>query len=146
MTPIPMYQEELQHSWLILHEGQFKMRCITSQEPKFCILGCHLPPHILKKVAHVVSKRPEENPYDTLKREVLARTSNSKKAQFRQLTSYSDLDNKRPSDVLHQMQELARNLDMEVQTLYRFWSAALPRNLKAVIAPQFMDTPLNPTT
>ena len=56
--------------------------------------------------------------------------------------SYSDRDNRRPSDVLHQMQELAQNLDMEEQTLYRFWSAALPRNIKAVLALQPMDTPL----
>ena len=56
--------------------------------------------------------------------------------------SYSDWDNQRPSDVLYQMQELARNLDMEEQTLYRFWSAALPRSIKAVLALQPMDTPL----
>ena len=143
MTPIPMFQEELQHSWFTLLEGQFKMRRITSQESKFYILGCHLPPHILKKVAHVVSKMPKENPYDILKQEVLARTSNSKEAQFRQLMSYSDRDNQRPSDVLHQMQELAQNLDMEEQTLYRFWSAALPRNVKTVLALQPKDTPLS---
>ena len=47
-----------------------------------------------------------------------------------------------PSDVLHQMQELAQNLDIEEQTLYRFWSAALPRNIKADPALQPMDTPL----
>ena len=118
------------------------MRCITSQESKFFIPGCHLLPHILKKVAHVVAKMPKENPYDTLKREVLACTSNSKEAQFRQVMSYSDRDSQRPSDVLHQMQELARNLDMEEQTLYCFWSAALPRSIKAVLALQPVDTPL----
>ena len=63
-----------QHSRFTLFEGQFKIRRITSQESKFYIIGCHLPPHILKKVAHVVSKMSKENPYDTLKREVLART------------------------------------------------------------------------
>ena len=31
---------------------------------------------------------------------------------------------------------------MEEQTLYRFWSAALPRNVKAVLALQPVDTPL----
>ena len=84
----------------------------------------------------------KENPFDTLKREVLARTSNSKEAQLRQLMSYSDWDNQRPSDVLYQMQELAQNLDLEEQTLYRFWSAAWPRNIKDVPALQPMDTPL----
>ena len=108
MTPIPMYQEELQHSWFTLLEGLFKMRRITSQESKFYILGCHLPLHILKKVAHVISKMPKENPNDTFKWEILARTSNSKEAQIRQLMSYSDRDNQTPSDVLHQMQELAK--------------------------------------
>ena len=107
MTPIPMCQKELQHSWFTLPEDQFKMRPITSHETKFYILGCHLPPHILKKVAHVVGKMSKENPYDNLKREVLARTSNSKEAQLRQLMSYSHWDNQRPSDVLHKMQELA---------------------------------------
>ena len=47
-----------------------------------------------------------------------------------------------PSDGLHQMQELAQNLDLEEQTLYRFWSAAWPRNIKAVPALQPMHTPL----
>ena len=84
----------------------------------------------------------KENPYDTIKREVLARTSNSKEAQLHQLMSYSHWDNQRPSDVPYQMQELAQNLDIEEQTLYRFWSAALPRNIKAVLALQPMDTPL----
>ena len=56
--------------------------------------------------------------------------------------SYSDWDNQRPSDVLYQMQELAQNLDLEEQTLYRSWFAALPRNIKAVPALQPMDTPL----
>ena len=78
ITPIPMCQEELQHSWFTMLEGQFKMRRITYHETKFYILGCHLPPHILKKVAHVVGNMSKENPYDTLKREILARTSNSK--------------------------------------------------------------------
>ena len=32
---------------------------------------------------------------------------------------------------------------MEEQTLYRFWSAALPRNVKAVLALQPKDIPLN---
>ena len=77
VTPISMYQEELQHSRFNLLEGQFKMRRITSQESKFYILGCHLPPHILKKVAHVVGEMPKENPFDNFKRELLARTSNS---------------------------------------------------------------------
>ena len=47
-----------------------------------------------------------------------------------------------PSDGLHQMQELAQNLDLEEQTLYRSWFAALPRNIKADPALQPMDTPL----
>ena len=38
------------------------------------------------------------------------------------------------------MQELAQNLDMEEQSLYRFWSAAWPRNIKAALALQLMDT------
>ena len=84
----------------------------------------------------------KENPYDNLKREVLARTSNSKEAQLRQLMSYSHWDNQRPSDVLHQMQELEQNLDIEEQTLYHFWSADLPRNIKIDPALQPMDTPL----
>ena len=39
------------------------------------------------------------------------------------------------------MQEMMHNLDMGEQTLYRFWSAALPRNIKAVLPTQPKDTP-----
>ena len=76
---------------------------------------------------------PKENPCDTL---------NYKEAQFRQRMTCSDRDNQKPSDVRHQMQELVHNLDMEEHILYRFWSAALPRNIKTVLALQPKDTTL----
>ena len=72
MTTIITYQENLRHSWFTLLESQFKVQ----------LLGCHLAPHILKKVAHVVAKMLKVNTYDTLKHEVLTRTSNSQEAQF----------------------------------------------------------------
>ena len=56
--------------------------------------------------------------------------------------SFSDRDNQWPSNLLHQMQGLAQNLYTEDQTLYRFWSVALPRNIENILALQPMDTSL----
>ena len=140
MAYIPIYQEEFPQAWFTLLEGHFKMRCITSQETKFDILQFHLPPHILKKASDVIGNIPKENAYDILKREILAQ---SEEAQFRKLLSYPRLGNQRPSELLHQMQILAHNLGMNDSILYRFWSAALPGNIRAALALQPKDIPLN---
>ena len=78
-------------------KGSSKMRHTTSQETKFYIFDCHLPPHIFKKMAYIVVKIPKVYPYDTLKCAIPTQASNSKKAELRQLASYSDSDHQSPS-------------------------------------------------
>ena len=111
------------------------MRGIKFQDTKFYTSGCHQPSLIFKNVAHVARKRPKVNSYDTLKREVLALTSNSKEAQFRQLMSYSNQDNQILPHLMYQQlpQILAYNVDIYEQTFYCFWSAGLQRNIKTFL-------------
>ena len=61
--------------WFAQTEAQFTMRSITQQQTKYAYVVSSLQPEIALEVRDLLLQAPGDHPYDTLKEELIKRTS-----------------------------------------------------------------------
>lgn len=126
--------------WFAQIEGQFHMSGITSDVTKFYHVSTQLEHRYAVEVKDIITNPPAERKYDTLKRELIKRLSESEDARLKQMLNKEELGDRKPSQYLRSLEELADGA-VSKTFLRSIWSSRLPTNIQTVIATQ-VNAPL----
>ena len=78
------------HLWFVQVEAQFSTRGITAQKTKYEYVVASLSPEYATQVRDLILHVPAASPYDTLKRQLIARTVERRLRQLFQSTELGD--------------------------------------------------------
>ncbi|XP_064468772.1 uncharacterized protein LOC135383076 [Ornithodoros turicata] len=110
-------------------EVHFAGRRITSQFSKFGYILAHLPPEAAAEVRDLIIRPHAGHPYDTLRDGFIRRTALSSENRIRQLLTSEELGDRRPTQLLRRMRELAGNRTTEDTLLRELFLQRLPHNI-----------------
>ena len=89
--------------WFAQVEAQFLTRSISSQATKFAYVIASLPSEIAQEIRDLLISPPSADQYNTLKSELIKRTSASEQKRLHQLLISEELGDRKPSQLLRKM-------------------------------------------
>lgn len=130
ITPLhlPPYSQADPQLWFAQVELQFAGRNITTQLARFRYVVAHLPPEAAAEVRDLIISPHPETPYDTLKKELVRRTTTSERARLQQLFLTEELGDRRPTQLLRRMRQLVGNSTSNETFLRELFLQRLPTN------------------
>lgn len=108
-SPLPAFMKEDPEVWFYVIEADFQASNTRSDHVKYSETLRALDIDTLHQITDVLRHPPTTDKYATLKKAILSRTSNSREKQIRDLLTNLRLDDKRPTQLLREMKELAKD-------------------------------------
>lgn len=133
---VPPFWAEEPALWFSQLEAQFALANITADSTKFYHVISNLDVKYVSEVKDIVINPPTDGTkYEKIKFELIKRLSASQEQKVRQLLAHEELGDRKPSQFLRHLQNLAgpRVPDEFVRSL---WASRLPNNIQAIIASQ----------
>ena len=124
--------------WFNLVEAQFVTRNIVRDETKFNLVLAVLDEATMEKAGTVIDNPPADGKYDALKRIILDRTSLSDFQRAQRLLRLPDLGDRRPSQLLEEMQAVRGKMDLE-QLFRALFLERLPEDVRTHFASSQKD-------
>ncbi|CAN7978078.1 unnamed protein product [Ixodes persulcatus] len=121
--------------WFTQVESQFTTSHITSQAQRLHHVVAALPPETAADIRDIILEPPTTNPYDTLKAELIKRTSASEHRGLQQLLTSEELGDRTPSQLLRRLQQLLgeRAATFDPALLRELFLQRLPNNVRMVL-------------
>ncbi|XP_064462478.1 uncharacterized protein LOC135373151 [Ornithodoros turicata] len=94
----------------------------------------HLPLEAAAEVRDLIIRPLAEHPYDTLRDELKRRTALSSENRIRQLLTSEEVGDRRATQLLCRMRELAGNPTAEDTLLHELFLQRLPHNIRMILA------------
>ncbi|KAJ8728555.1 hypothetical protein PYW07_006251 [Mythimna separata] len=132
---IPPFWPEKPNIWFCQVEGQFKMARITDDSTKFYYVLAQLDRQHSEEVEDIITSPPPTDKYEKLKSELIKRLSVSREKKVKQLLQSEELGDRKPSQFLRHLQNLAGPTIPE-DFLRTMWTSRLPSNLQTIVASQ----------
>ncbi|XP_076385792.1 uncharacterized protein LOC143264107 [Megachile rotundata] len=132
---VPPFWVEEPEMWFAQLEGQFLVTGITVDATKFAYVVGNLEGRYAREVADIIKNPPIVDKYDTLKRQLVARLSQSEDKKLRQLLEREELGDRTPSQFLRHLKSLAGEAVPE-KLLKSIWSGRLPQSVQTILATQ----------
>lgn len=126
--------------WFLQLEAQFALANITSDATKYYHVTSNLDFKYVCEVKDIISKPPADNKYEKIKSELISRLSASQEQRVRQLLTHEELGDRKPSQFLRHLQNLA-GAEVPDDFIRSLWTSRLPNHIQAIIAAQ-VDLPL----
>lgn len=122
--------------WFAQVESQFATARVTSQTQKFHHVIATLPPDIAAEIRDLVLTPPAVTPYDTLKAELIHRTTSSEQRRLQQLLTSEELGDRKPTQLLRRLQQLLgeKAPTFDVALLRELFLQRLPTSVRMVLA------------
>lgn len=130
---VPPFWPEEPALWFAQLEGQFLLANIVSDTTKFYHVVSNLDHRYASEVKDIIVKPPTTDKYDKLKNELIFRLSVSKDRRVEELVSQAELGNRKPSQFLRHLRDLA-GTDLSDDFLRSMWAKRLPPHVQTVIA------------
>lgn len=132
---IPPFWPEKPGIWFAQIEGQFALSRITDDSTKFYYVISQLNYQYAAEVEDVITNPPKANRYEKLKSELIKRLSVSRENKVKQLLMHEELGDRKPSQFLRHLQNLA-GPQIPEDFLRTIWASRLPGSMQAIIASQ----------
>ena len=120
--------------WLTQVEAQFAIRNIVSQQTKFYHIVGSLSPEVATEVRDIILRPDAEAPYDKLKEALLKRTAVSEQKRLQELLNQEEIGERKPSQVLRRMQQLAGGQDFDKKLMKSLFLGKLPKSVQQILA------------
>lgn len=128
--------------WFLTIESSFRKNKITSQQSKFDHVVSSLPQPTAAVVRDILRAPPLEAPHDTLKSELIRRTTESEQRRLQQLLTSEELGDRKPSELLRRMRQLlgekVNTLDASI--LRELFLQRLPNQVRMILATSETDS------
>ena len=132
---MPPFWKERPALWFAQLDAQFELANIEDEKTKFSYVVAHLQEFHAAEVEDIINEPPAEEPYSTIKSELIRRMSLSEEKRVRQLILEEELGDRKPSQFLRHLRSLAGNIvhDSLLKTL---WMQRLPTHVQAILQTQ----------
>lgn len=119
--------------WFAQVEAQFALSHITQDGTKYDYVVAQLESRYANEVADILNNPPAVDRYQRLKTELIRRLSLSEEQKVRQLLMLEELGDRKPSQFLRHMHDLAGNAQVQDSFLRTLWLQRLPTNIQAIL-------------
>lgn len=130
--PSPFWETDPE-LWFLQLESQFKLAGISVDETMFHSVVSSIDTKMLMHVKDIISSPPEKDKYGSIKKIILSKFAQSESSKLRLLLQDLTLGDRKPSQLLLEMQNLASSKINEdvVRTL---WQQRLPTHTQQILA------------
>lgn len=132
---VPPFSPDDPEIWFALLEGQFENFNITEDSVKFNNVIVNLDMQHAKAVKDIIVCPPAKHRYEKIKTELIRRLSASHEKKVKQLLTHEELGDRKPSQFLRHLQDLA-GPSVPEDFIKTIWSNRLPNNIQTVLASQ----------
>lgn len=132
---VPPFSPEDPEIWFALLEGQFTNFGIEDDETKFTQVTVNLDLVHAREVKDIIINPPAQNRYQKIKTELIRRLTASHEKKVRQLLTHEVLGDRKPSQFLRHLQDLA-GPSVPADFVKTIWCQRLPSNVQTVLASQ----------
>lgn len=115
--------------WFITVEVKFNTTRTDDGRTKYLTVIKALDHETLEQLSDIAQQEPAQDKYKTLKGAIISRLSDSRQKQIHPLLRETILDNRKPSQLLRQMRELA-NGAVDDMILHQLWLERIPHQIK----------------
>lgn len=136
---VPPFSTDDPEIWFALLEGQFDNFDITDDKIKFNNVISNLDITLAKAVKDIIIKPPALNRYEKIKSELIRRLCASHEKKVKQLLNHEELGDRKPSQFLRHLLDLA-GPSIPEDFVQSIWTSRLPKNLQTVLASQTSQT------
>ena len=136
---IPQFSADDPEIWFALLESQFYNYNITDDHIKYTYVITNLDMSIAKTVKEIIINPPAENKYNKIKTELILRLTASQEKKIRQLLMHEELGDRKPSQFLRHLQDLA-GPSVPEDFITTIWCDRLPEKIQTVLASQTTHT------
>lgn len=130
----PFWSDDVE-VWFAQVEAQFAISGVKTDSTKYFMVIRELDPRTAREVRDIITKPPEKDKYEKLKKELINRLSTSLENKRRQLLQHEELGERKPSQFLRHLRGLAGD-SVTDDFLRSLWSSRLPTQVQAIIASQ----------
>ncbi|XP_072934964.1 uncharacterized protein [Epargyreus clarus] len=136
---VPAFSPDDPDIWFALLETQFDNFGITEDSIKFNNVVSNIDIIHAKAVKDIIVNPPEHNRYLKIKSELIKRLTASHEKKVCQLLTHEELGDRKPSQFLRHLQDLA-GPNVPEEFLKSIWSNRLPRSIQTVLACQTSES------
>lgn len=119
--------------WFHQLEAQFQIAGIVQDLTKYNYVVSAIDTEVLQHISECLTNPPETDRYGNIKERLIRTFSDSQERQLRKLLSEIELGDKKPSQLLNEMNRLGGSA-VSKELLKTLWLQRLPTNIQSVLA------------
>lgn len=139
---IPEFWSSDSELWFLTVESVFRKHRVTASLTKFDYVVAALSQSTAAVVRDILRSPPENQPYETLRMELIRRTTESEPRRLQQLLTAEQLGDRKPTELLRRMEQLLgdKAATMDASILRELFLQRLPQQVRMVLTTQSTDS------
>ncbi|XP_029715439.2 uncharacterized protein LOC115269770 [Aedes albopictus] len=119
--------------WFAQLEAQFTLNQVTREDTRYFHVLAAIDSEILACCSDIIRDPPANGKYSALKDRIISEYSTSEQNRMQQLLRGCELGDRKPSQLLREMRDLARDVITDEKIIKSLWMQQLPETTQAVL-------------
>lgn len=129
---LPAFMKDRPDIWFYLIEAEFAAARTRSDDVKYNSTLRALDHDTLNQITDIIATPPTTNKYATLRQTIIKRVAESRQKQMHRLLNDLVLGDKKPSQLLREMRDLAAD-SVKEEMLHNLWVTRLPNTIRPLL-------------